>query len=336
MAELRIGTCSWKFPSWVGLVYSTPEGAPVEERDEDKLSDMPLFAALDEEVDTVGEANDEAGERAGPNEVTPKQARYLVEYAQQYTTVEIDQWFWSLFGVDTIGMPKADDVAAYRAAVDDDFRFTVKAPNSVTLTHFYEKAPDGSLRPNPHFLSVELFNAFVRSLKPLWSLLGPVFFQFEYLNQKKMPTQARFQAQFGDFRRQIVDHLTYGLEVRNPKYINQPYFQFLEAYDLIPVLIQGYWMPDLRDVYAEWRDAIFDHDTVILRLMGPDRKAIEKLAPTGWHSIVLPKDDELPDIAKIIEEILAHDVNVYVNVNNHYEGSSPLTIAKLRGLLGIT
>ena len=26
MARLRIGTCSWKFPSWSGLVYSAPKG----------------------------------------------------------------------------------------------------------------------------------------------------------------------------------------------------------------------------------------------------------------------------------------------------------------------
>ncbi|MBC8235230.1 DUF72 domain-containing protein [bacterium] len=26
MAELRIGTCSWKFPSWHKLVYSEPKG----------------------------------------------------------------------------------------------------------------------------------------------------------------------------------------------------------------------------------------------------------------------------------------------------------------------
>ena len=26
MAELRIGTCSWKYPSWRGLVYSAAQG----------------------------------------------------------------------------------------------------------------------------------------------------------------------------------------------------------------------------------------------------------------------------------------------------------------------
>jgi uncharacterized protein YecE (DUF72 family) len=327
MAELRIGTCSWKFPSWVGLVYSTPEGAP--EEPSTLPEDAPLFEPLREEREAYE---------------TEKQAGYLVEYAQQYDTVEIDQWFWSLFGVDTIGLPKDEDVTRYKAAVDDDFRFTVKAPNSVTLTHFYEKASDGSLRPNPHFLSVELFEAFINRLAPFGELLGPIMFQFEYLNKQKMPTQARFQALFGDFVREISRELQdegrspliYGLEVRNQQYINAPYFQFLEAFDLIPVLIQGYWMPDLREVYAEWREQILQHHTVVIRLMGPDREAIEKLAPTGWHKIVLPKDDELPGIAEMVEDMLEAGTDVYVNVNNHYEGSSPLTIEKLRALLAVS
>ncbi len=49
--QLRIGTCSWKFPSWHGLVYPAAKGI-----------------------------------------------NYLESYAQRYNTVEIDRWFWSLFG----------------------------------------------------------------------------------------------------------------------------------------------------------------------------------------------------------------------------------------------
>ena len=51
MAKIRIGTCSWKYDSWRGLVY----------RDQAKKN-------------------------------------YLQEYSELYDTVEIDQWFWSLFG----------------------------------------------------------------------------------------------------------------------------------------------------------------------------------------------------------------------------------------------
>lgn len=327
MAKLRIGTCSWKFPSWVGLVYTTPEGAPQEASAYPE--DAPLFQTLIEE------------ERENVPEPIPEQARHLVEYAQQYNTVEIDQWFWSLFGPDSIGLPDPADVTAYRDVVPEDFRFTVKVPNSVTLTHFYQQDRDAPLEPNPYFLSVELFNVFLDRLRPFGQLLGPIMFQFEYLNRQKMPTQDDFQRLFSEFIRQLPRNdlpggLSYGLEIRNQQYLNATYFDFLATERLLPVLIQGYWMPDVREVYAQWRDALFVHPTVILRLMGPNRQEIEKLAPTGWHTIVLPKDNELPDIAAMIEDLLAHDVDVYVNVNNHYEGSSPLTIAKLRGLLGLS
>ncbi|MGC9523453.1 MAG: DUF72 domain-containing protein [Anaerolineae bacterium] len=339
MAELRIGTCSWKFPSWVGLVYSTPKGAPSAQQadTEARLAEAgPLFEAsgAPPDADEVESVGDDA-----------KRARYLVEYAQQYNTVEIDQWFWSLFGPETLGLPDPADAEAYRAAVTQrsdggaGFRVTVKAPNSVTLTHFYQQG-DEPLRPNPHFLSTELFASFVARIAPLHPLLGPIMFQFEYLNKQKMQTQARFQALFGDFCREVRERLsgefTYGLEVRNPQYLNRAYFQFLQAFELIPVLVQGYWMPDIRAVYDAWREMLWNHPAVVIRLMGPDRQAIEKLAPTGWHEIVLPKDDELPGIAKMVEELLDRDLDVYVNVNNHYEGSSPLTIAKLRDLLNVS
>ena len=52
--KLKIGTCSWKYDSWKGLVY-----------DPDKK-----YSPYD----------------------------YLADYAKHYNTVEIDQWFWSLFG----------------------------------------------------------------------------------------------------------------------------------------------------------------------------------------------------------------------------------------------
>ena len=92
MARLRIGTCSWKYPSWEGLVYSAPKGI-----------------------------------------------NYLQEYSRHYDTVEIDQWFWSLFGQDSISLPRLETVQEYVDSVPEDFQFTVKVPNSVTLTHFYKK-----------------------------------------------------------------------------------------------------------------------------------------------------------------------------------------------------
>ena len=50
---VRIGTCSWKYDTWKGLVYETG---------------------------TKYHADD-----------------YLLDYCRHLDTVEVDQWFWSLF-----------------------------------------------------------------------------------------------------------------------------------------------------------------------------------------------------------------------------------------------
>ena len=85
--KLHIGTCSWKYDSWRGLIYSAD-----------------------------------------------KQINYLEEYSRHYRTVEVDQWFWSLFGEDTAVLPKATVVSEYGSSVPDDFVFCAKVPNSITLT----------------------------------------------------------------------------------------------------------------------------------------------------------------------------------------------------------
>jgi uncharacterized protein YecE (DUF72 family) len=286
MAELRIGTCSWKFPSWHGLVYSAPNGI-----------------------------------------------NYLEEYARHYDTVEIDQWFWSLFGKDSIKLPTPADVERYRRSVSDDFRFTVKVPNSVTLTHFYNKARTGPLVPNPSFLSPALFQTFLTLLDPLQDVLGPLMFQFEYLNKQKMPSQSRFQELFEAFLQQLPTSYQYAVETRNGNYLNASYFEFLNRNGLAPVLLQGYWMPPVTDVFQKWRSLILQQEVVVIRLHGPDRKGIEEVTGKQWDQIVAPQDEELAAIADTIGDLLDRGIDVYLNVNNHYEGSAPLTIERIRQLL---
>ena len=52
-----------------------------------------------------------------------------------------------------------------------------------------------------------------------------------------------------------------------------------------------------------------------------------------WDRIVAPKDEELPAIVDLIEDLVARSVDLYLNVNNHYEGSAPLTIERIRSIL---
>jgi uncharacterized protein YecE (DUF72 family) len=276
MSQLRVGTCSWKYPSWAGLVYSAAEGI-----------------------------------------------NYLEEYGLRYRTVEVDQWFWSLFEGSDPRLPSRSDLEEYGRSVPPDFRFTVKVPNSLTLTHYHSRSKTDPLVPNPHFLSVELFARFLSSLEPLGDLLGPLIFQFEYLNRQKMKGQAELQERLADFLGRIPTDREYALEVRNPKWLNGAHFGFTNQHGLIPVLLQGYWMPPITEVYRSWRHLLVEGRAVVMRLHGPDREGMERETGKRWDRLVIPRDEELGAIVGMTQELLGAGLDVHLDVNNHYEGSAP-------------
>lgn len=286
MEKLRIGTCSWKYDSWKGIVY--PE---------------------------TGDFN------------------YLEEYSKHFNSVEIDQWFWSLFGADTIRLPELRDVRSYLESVPDDFKFTIKIPNSITLTHFYThgKPKSAPITVNPHFLSLSMMDNFLKRIEPFGKHIGMLMFQFEYLNIEKMPSQKVFIEQFGQFLTQLERKYTYAVEIRNPNYLNSKYFEFLNHNNVCHVFVQGYYMPLIKDVYKKYAGYI--HDATVIRLMGTDRPGIEERVGNKWNTVVTPKDNELPEIVDIIRSLQERKIETYVNVNNHYEGSAPLTIQKIKQLL---
>lgn len=281
---LRIGTCSWKYDSWMGIVYS--------------------------------EKNKE---------------NYLKDYARQYNTVEIDQWFWSLFGTAEPKLPEPRVVENYLDSIPPDFTFSVKVPNSITLTHYYQKVKSEPLKENPHFLSIELFRRFLERIAPLRDHLGPLMFQFEYLNKKKMASQNEFLGRFAGFISNCPPGYDYAVETRNPNYLNHYYFDFLNKHNLYHVFVQGYYMPHIVGVYKKYSGNI--NDLTIVRLMGPDRKGIEQKSGKKWDKVVEAKDEDLSTIVSMVKELEEKGVRVYLNVNNHYEGSAPLTIRKVREML---
>lgn len=253
---------------------------------------------------------------------------YLREYSKYFNTVEIDQWFWSLHSVDKVALPRKKDVKDYTDSVPPDFRFTIKVPNSISLTHFYKKKKTDPLSANPHFLSADLFNRFVDALNLIKGKIGILMFQFEYLNKEKMQNQVQFMEMFESFLNQINTEIKLGIEIRNPNYLNKNFFEFIERNNLVMVFLQGYYMPPVWDVFNKQKDFIIG--TAVLRLHGPDRKGIEEKTGNVWNKIIEPRDNEIEKIIEMIHYLNSKKVDVYVNVNNHFEGSAPLTINKIK------
>ena len=283
MNKLYIGTCSWKYDSWKGIIY--PE---------------------------FGEIN------------------YLEEYAKHYKTVEVDQWFWSLF--DIVKLPEKKTVEEYKESVPEDFKFTIKVSNSITLTHYYNKNKSEPLKKNPYFMSVDLFEEFLQTMKPIKNQIGSLMFQFEYLNPQKMSSLSEFQRHLHQFFTSLpADVPPMSIEIRNPYYLNSSYFKFLNDLNLSNVFLQGYFMPPVVGVYSKHKDLI--KGQTIIRLHGPDRSGIEKMSDNNWNKIYIPRDEELKDIVEMIKDLNNRGVDVYLNVNNHYEGCAPMTIEKVKKLL---
>ncbi|MFP4331053.1 MAG: DUF72 domain-containing protein [Alkalispirochaetaceae bacterium] len=282
---LSIGSCSWKFPSWVDIVYSSPEPAS-----------------------------------------------YLREYATRYRSVEIDQWFWSLFGQDAIRLPDPQDVARYLEAVDREFRFGIKAPNSVTLTHLYSRASRDAGKENPHFLSPDLMRRFLERIAPMRGQVETVMLQFEYLNKQKMGGVGELVDRLGAFFEQVPPDWPYALEVRNPNYLTASWFEFLRERGLSHVFAHGYYMPSAAETYRRFAPRI--EGKTILRLLGWDRQGIEEATGKRWNSLADPRDGELDEIAAMTNDLLSRGVDVVIYVNNHFEGSAPLTIERLTSRVG--
>lgn len=280
--HLKIGTCSWKYDSWRGIIY--PEKRPF---------------------------------------------NYLQEYSRHFRTVEIDQWFWSLFNNDKAVLPKPAVVQEYADSVPDDFQFCIKIPNSITLTHYYKKKKSDPLVQNPHFLSVDLMNRFLQRLEPLSENMGPLIFQFEYLNKQKVPGGLQqFIEWFEPFAEQLQGKYKFCIETRNPNYLNSTYFNFLNGSGLYHVFLQGYYMPSIFEIYRKYSAQIEGY--TVIRLHGADRKGIEKQTGKEWDQVVQSKDKDLDQLAVMIADLKSMDVQSFLYVNNHFEGSAPKTITRIK------
>jgi uncharacterized protein YecE (DUF72 family) len=208
----------------------------------------------------------------------------------------------------------------------------VKVPNAITLTHFYKKNGETDPRPNPRFLSVELFADVLERLEPLAGRIGMLMFQFEYLNRKKVGSREEFLSRLSEFfvAASPTRRPPCAVETRNPAWLDEGWFEFLAERGLANVFLQGYYMPPVVGLYRRFAGLL--RGSTVVRLHGPDREGIEKATGERWDRIVAPKDAELAEIASIVKDMEGRGLTVFLNVNNHYEGSAPLTIEKLEAL----
>lgn len=294
---LHIGTCSWKYPEWARVgIY--------------------------------------------PESYDSKSGNFLEHYSKFFNTVEIDQWFWSLYTLKFVRLPSPRIAKEYADAVPKSFLFTVKAPNSITLTHFYTKGtqakqyPEYAGKPNKHFLDLDLTTRFLRSLEPMEEKLGPIMFEFEYLNKEKMESLETFLVALENFFQGLPGGYQYGVETRNPNYLKPSYFSLLKRYKVAHVFLEGYYMPPVSIIMKSHESLTTKH--TVFRLHGPDREGIAQKAGGVWDRIQIDRSPTLETIGGILRKVIDERISTFVNVNNHFEGCAPVSIGKLLRHFGVS
>lgn len=272
-----IGTCSWNYPSWKDLVYTTTQ---------------------------------------------KRAADYLPGYCKQFRTVEIDSWFYKL--------PDRTEVEEYLANVDEDFRFTCKVSNKITLTHHRPRGGSKDLIENPLFLSNEVFEDYLFAIEPMLPRLDAVMLEFEYMNKQKMPSRQKLLRKLEEFIRAVPADIPLAIELRNSNYLDEDYFNFLKENGIIHVFSEKIYMPHITQLYERYSSML--SKSTVIRLLGGDRREIEKTTDKRWDHIVAPKE-ELVSIIEMTKDLISSGKRLTINVNNHYEGSAPLTIRKIEKLL---
>jgi len=255
----------------------------------------------------------------------PYSAAYLTEYAQKYPTVEVDSWFYRL--------PEAADALEYRQRTPEGFSFACKVTERISLTHARSRDKKAPLVANGEFLSVGVYAEYARALAPLRDRVFLAELEFEYLNKQKMDGVDGFMRRLDAFWEEIgravpeEETLPLGIECRNANYLTREYFRFLKDRGIAHVFSEKLYLPHIYELVDRFGDLIGDRCAV--RLLGGDRKEIEAKTGGEWNRIVEPKPD-LAQVAAAIAELAQGSRLVQVYVNNHFEGSAPLTIERLQ------
>lgn len=145
-----------------------------------------------------------------------------------------------------------------------------------------------------------------------------------------MPNQRTFIDKLRGLLDMVPRDIPIALEPRNGSYLDEAWFTFLAEAKAAHVFSEKQYMPPVADLCA--RHAALLGDRVVIRLLGGDRKAIEEASGGRWDKIIAPKP-ELPRIAWMVSDLVASGREVYLDVNNHYEGSAIETIERIKGFL---
>lgn len=228
-----------------------------------------------------------------------KSSEMLELYSRIFDTIEVDSTAY--------GTPLPTTIESWLAATPDIFRFSLKVPRAVT--HGFALSP----------ASYPVFDEFVDASRAFGSKLGMILIQFPAAFEPTKDDGGRLR----DFLRRLPDDIKFGVEFRNPSWFVEWTFDELNDKGVALALVAGKWIDEEKmfDAFAKTRTPF-----AYIRFMG-----VRDLP--RFDRVYRERDAELARWSERIKALPADEIFIYVD--NHFEGHAPATANKLKALLGL-
>ena len=298
-----VGTSSWKYEGWLGLLYSPEKYLRYFKSSPPKLQKGRF------------------------------QKNCLSEYAQTFKTVCLDAGFYQF--------PTPVMLDGLFAQVPSDFRMSFKVTEDITVLRFPNLSRYGSRagQRNPHFLDADLFIAsFLGPLEPYREKVGTLFFEFSHFHPGDWERGREFVAHLDVFLSRLPKGWDYSVEIRNESLLHPRYFEALRHNNVAHTFNSWSRMPPVAE-QLRIPDA-FTADFASARfLLKPGRTYEQAVATFSPYREVR---EPYPEGRQALIDLLTTPAKPgrpgrrFLYVNNRFEGCSLWTIyAALSGLLKI-
>lgn len=294
-----LGTSSWKYPGWLGQLYSPERYA-----------------------------------YRGHVAQTRFERLCLAEYAEVFPTVCVDAAYYRfpdsrfLSGLaDAVG-----DGFQFSYKVTDEItlkRFT-------RLPRFGDRA--GKPNPH-FLNADLFASAFLAPLEPYRSKTGLLIFEFSRFYPSDFARGREFVAALDAFLGRLPTGWRYGVEIRNAAFLHADYFATLARHDVCHVVNSWEAMPPLAEQLALPGVFTSAHHTAARLLLRPGRDyedAVRQFQP--YDRIQDPYPEGRAAIGQLLDRVMRRDAGVprlvYVYANNRFEGNALQTIVRLLATLG--
>ena len=287
-----MGTSSWKYPGWRGQLY-----------EHDRYVWRGRFS----------------------------EARFdrlcLSEYAQVLKSVCIDAAYYQF--------PTCRYLEQLVAQVTPDFQFALKVTDQVTIKRFPNLPRFGARAAtvNSDFLNPDRFEShFLEPCRQFQPNIGLLMFEFSRFSPQDFAQGRDFVAVLDQFLEKLPRGWRYGVEIRNPSFLQPPYFEVLARHGVAHVFNSWQGMPSLSEQMALPGSRTNPALRAARLLLRPGRKyeeAVKMFSP--YDRIQDPYPEGQAAGARLVAEgrRLGKDGRTFIYVNNRFEGNALHTIASI-------